>query len=249
MIKDAYYFPHDSNARFDPKILKMRAKFGLEGYGFYFCVLEIMRDNSDYMLDKDELDVISFQLQIEESKAKAMLDFCLNIGLFYEKNNKIFSDSFLLRMNEMDELRAKRAEAGRKGGKAKAKLKQNCGNEQALKESKEKESKVNKNIDIYTDNNINNFIKLLKENNYRFIDTKQNRELISIAILNEPSFKLWDEVIKKSLNKGHFIDDRFMPLSLERMLENYSKILEDSYGLTTINEQKTKNEVKDLWTQ
>ncbi len=31
--KDAYYFPHDCNARNDPKILALRSVFGAEGYG------------------------------------------------------------------------------------------------------------------------------------------------------------------------------------------------------------------------
>lgn len=30
------YFPHDSNARNDAKILKVRMKYGAEGYGVYF---------------------------------------------------------------------------------------------------------------------------------------------------------------------------------------------------------------------
>lgn len=32
-VKDCYYFPHDSNARSDPKIMALIQKYGIEGYG------------------------------------------------------------------------------------------------------------------------------------------------------------------------------------------------------------------------
>lgn len=147
MNKDAFYFSHDSNARFDTKILKLRAKFGLEGYGFYFCLLEIMRDNSNYMFNCADIETIPLQLQIDCSKAKTMLDFCLSVGLFLQdKEKNIYSESFLKRMNKMNTLRAKRQEAGRKGGIAKAKLKQNGSIKEKKIKEKEKEIKINKNI-------------------------------------------------------------------------------------------------------
>jgi len=36
MKKEAYYFSHDSNARQDEKIIKLRMKLGWEGYGLYW---------------------------------------------------------------------------------------------------------------------------------------------------------------------------------------------------------------------
>lgn len=51
-MKDACYFSHDSNARNDPKILAMRAVFGMEGYGRYWCLIEILRDEDGYKLEK-----------------------------------------------------------------------------------------------------------------------------------------------------------------------------------------------------
>ena len=48
--KDAYYFPHDCNARNDPKVLALRSVFGAEGYGVYFMTIEILREQPDYRL-------------------------------------------------------------------------------------------------------------------------------------------------------------------------------------------------------
>jgi len=145
MAKDAYYFSHDSNARFDPKILKLKCKFGLEGYGFYFSILEIMRDACDYMLNIEEIDALAYELQIEEKKIKSMIEICIEIGLFIQENNKIYSKSFLNRMEDMNLLRAKRQEAGRKGGNAKATLKQNPSKDVAtLKQNPSKALALNK---------------------------------------------------------------------------------------------------------
>ena len=151
-MKDAYYFSHDSNARFDLKMLKLRARFGLEGYGFYFCLLEIMRDSSDYSIDINDLDVLAFQLGIEIEKAKNILQLCYEINLLILEDKKIVSKSFLKRMEAMNELRVKRKQAGKKGGlknspnkqnesKPEANLKQNESKIEALKEKKIKEKK------------------------------------------------------------------------------------------------------------
>lgn len=144
MNKDAYYFSHDSNAFHDPKIIKLRSKHGLEGYGFYWAIIEYLRNQSDYCILEEDLDLLSFYLNFEESKIKHLLSTCLAIGLLKKENGKVFSDSLLRRMDKANKIRGERVRAGRKGGMAKAKSKQNPSKSLALKESKGKESKVNK---------------------------------------------------------------------------------------------------------
>lgn len=48
--KDAYFFSHDCNARNDPKILALRSVYGAEGYGVYFMLVEILREQPEYRL-------------------------------------------------------------------------------------------------------------------------------------------------------------------------------------------------------
>ena len=60
-MKDAYYFSHDSNARHDPKILEMRAAYGAKGYGWYWMIIEILRDQEAYRIKvKDSIWGVSF---------------------------------------------------------------------------------------------------------------------------------------------------------------------------------------------
>ena len=60
MKKDAYYFPHFSNARNDSKIIKIRRILGLEGYAIYFMLLEILREQGDFKYPISGLDDLSF---------------------------------------------------------------------------------------------------------------------------------------------------------------------------------------------
>ena len=149
MDKDAYYFSHDSNAFHDPKIIKLRAKYGLEGYGFYWAVIEHLRNQPQYLLLEDDLDLLSFHLHSDESKIKQMLNTCLAIGLLETEDGKVFSESLLRRMDRADKIRKKRSDAGKMGGRPKANEKQNESKTKALKERKGKEKKE-KEIEIRT---------------------------------------------------------------------------------------------------
>lgn len=269
-MKDAYYFSHDSNARFDPKILKLRAKYGLEGYGFYFCLLEIMRDCSNYLLNKNDFETIAYQLNLDIKKAEILIKFCVEIDLISEKisekNNFYYSKSFLERMAEMNTIREKRKQAGSKGGsKTQANFKQNSSKTQALKESKVKESKVkeikeNNNIflldekkqkiDPYFDKRIIEIISEYKNANKGYYQNNSDKLLLSEFLNIEEDVELWLEVIRKSANKGHISKDgKFIKLSFKNMLNNYSSILNDSYNLVddlgSIDEEELRKKELD----
>lgn len=147
MSKDAYYFSHDSNAFHDQKIIKLRMEFGLEGYGFYWALIEILRNESNYEIEND-CDALSFHLNIPNLRITRLMNKCISVGLFVETNNIIYSESLKTRMNIVD----KRRVSGSKGGKAKAlatdllqaKAKQTSKQNSSLKESKGKEKKEDK---------------------------------------------------------------------------------------------------------
>lgn len=110
--EEAYYFSHDSNAHQDEKILELRAKWGWEGYGLYWGVVELMREQSNYRLtNSDSLSKkISLQLSVTEEVAKNFIDDCVDIGLFEMQNGSLYSESLLRRMAAKD----KRSQRARK---------------------------------------------------------------------------------------------------------------------------------------
>ncbi len=149
MSKDAFYFSHDSNARNDQRRMKVRMEYGMEGYGVYFGIIEILREQAEYTLLFDDLESISFDLRVDLEKVE---DIVSNYNLFVVEGMSMFySKSLKRRMEKLDLIKEKRAEAGRLGGKSSSKSKANAkAKVKHLEASKgdksiEDKSKVNKN--------------------------------------------------------------------------------------------------------
>ncbi len=158
MSKDAYYFTHDCNARNDPKILALRSIYGAEGYGWYFMILEMFREQEDHQLPLNEYTyaILSLQLHGKKSKIEKFLtDCCEKFHLFEKNSDFFFSSSFKHRMLIVDEKREKaRISASKRwGGDMRTQCDGNAMAERTLcdgnarKETKGKESKVKETIE------------------------------------------------------------------------------------------------------
>lgn len=150
MSKDAYYFSHDSNARNDIKIVKLRHELGLEGYGLYWCVIEMLRESDKYELPIESIPLICFELRFDEKKFEILFD----CELLFKGKKMFYSKSLKNRMLRLDEIKQKRKIAGAKGGKSKASAKQVLSKSKA---SKVKQSKVNESIVEYIKEECNGF--------------------------------------------------------------------------------------------
>jgi hypothetical protein len=117
MAKDAVYFSHDSNARRDPKILTLRSLWGAQGYGWWWIVVEVLREQDGYKLqiDRHTLGALAFEFGgATADDATNFLDSCLEIGLLQkDESGKIFSPSLFRRMSFLEEARQKKADAAR----------------------------------------------------------------------------------------------------------------------------------------
>lgn len=113
-IKTTNYFSHDSNARNDEKVIRLRMKHGAAGYGIYFMILERLREDANYMSVKD-YNMIAFDLRVDAALVKSIVE---DFGLFTftEDGKHFYSDSFARRMYVMEEARSRRSVAGKKGG-------------------------------------------------------------------------------------------------------------------------------------
>ena len=144
MNKDAYYFPHDSNARNDQRLLKVRMQHGMQGYGIYFGIVEILREQENYTLTLSDIPSLGYDLRVE---VEVIEEIVFNYDLFIIEDDRFYSDSLKRRLEKMDEMKQKRVEAGRKGGIASAKIKQKSSNAKPLNKTKQtKQTKLN-NID------------------------------------------------------------------------------------------------------
>jgi hypothetical protein len=121
--KDSIYFEHDYNARNDMRILRLRERFGWEGYGLWWAFLEVMREQANAMVKYSDCNTIAMQLQCirnanamptqcERIKLTDLVDFCLEEGLLVRENGFIFSKRMqrdFLHMKERSENASKSA--------------------------------------------------------------------------------------------------------------------------------------------
>lgn len=151
--KDAFYFPHDCNARNDNKILALRSIYGSEGYGIYWMIIEVLRDQPGYKypLGKFAFKGLAMELHCDSKLLEDLvMDCCTEFvddssSLLSMDDNYLWSVSLLRRMKNVDEISEVRKAAAQKRWDSKA-------NANALqlqskeKKSKEEKSKVKKSI-------------------------------------------------------------------------------------------------------
>jgi len=150
-MKDAYYFKHDSNARNDIKIKRLIKVYGLEGYGKYWILVEILREQDGYRLSLNSTKYpyaeVADELRCTEKEAKHFINDCIKEFHLLETDGQyLWSNSLLRRMAMWDEFREKQAQKAHKRwsknkSNATAMPRQSRGNASIVKESKVKERK------------------------------------------------------------------------------------------------------------
>lgn len=89
MKKDAFYFPHYCNARHDRKIKRVIKELGVEGYGIYFMLLEVLREQTDFKFPMDDIDLLADEFGTSEQKVRTVI---CNYQLFeVDEQHRFFS--------------------------------------------------------------------------------------------------------------------------------------------------------------
>jgi len=134
------YFSHDYHARSDPKIIKLRMKYGFEGVGLYWSIIEILYESNGRVM-RTECERIAYELRIEIERIAEIIDTDL-----FQKDDKYFwSDSVLKRLNIREEKSEKaRDSANKRWGNKDLTTHANALPAQSERNAiKEKKSKVN----------------------------------------------------------------------------------------------------------
>ena len=116
MAKDAYYFSHDSNAKDDPKCMLLIEELQLEGYGIYWLLVEVLREQENYKYPLRMVPVLARKFLTTKEK---MLAVIYKYDLFVVENEEFFySESLNRRMGLMNNKREQARLAGKKSGEA-----------------------------------------------------------------------------------------------------------------------------------
>jgi len=164
MEKDAFYFPHFCNARHDRKIKRLRKELGTEGYGIFFMLLEILRDQIDFKYPMKDIDLLAEEFGTSEQKVRVTI---CNYQLFeLDEKEQFFSPKLVLYLQPYMKMKEQRRLAGVKSGEARKLTSGEKENERPFngcstddqrelneneqsKQSKIKESKVKENKNKY----------------------------------------------------------------------------------------------------
>jgi hypothetical protein len=107
------YFTHDSNAFSDPKILKLRKTYGVEGYGIFFVLLEKLSASNSYRIDIRNIEDLAYDMRVEDEK---LLNIINNYDLFKTETEGtetfFYCPSHRLKMQYKDERADKKRLAG-----------------------------------------------------------------------------------------------------------------------------------------
>jgi len=146
------YLQHQSNSFTDIKIIKMRSKLGIESYGIFWALLELLF-NEENKLCIDDYSVLAFSLQCDADKLKSVIEdfdlFVIEDGCFYSKRLNNHIDTI-----NSKSIKAKES-ASKRWNNANAMQTHSDSNASRVDYSKEEKSKVKKNnkkgVDYYND--------------------------------------------------------------------------------------------------
>ena len=114
-MKESYYFSHDSNARNDEKILMLRAAHGLEGYGAFWVLIEMMFENAETALSHSKTKGLAVNYNIDITVLESVINTCITENLFASDGEFFWSESLRRRKKKYQDLKEKKSEAGKKG--------------------------------------------------------------------------------------------------------------------------------------
>jgi|GEM_PF-5332459 len=120
MKRDVYWFSHDANARRDQKMIMMRHVYGAEGYGWFWMLIEMMRETEDHRLKltgKYTMTALAKELD-SNCNANALqkyIEDCIEEFELFETDGEYFwSPALCRRMVKYHETVDKRREAASK---------------------------------------------------------------------------------------------------------------------------------------
>jgi uncharacterized protein YdaU (DUF1376 family) len=105
------YFLHQSDSFTDYKIIKMRSKLGIESYGIFWAVLELLFKEEN-KLCIDDYEPLAYSLQCDADKLKSVIEdfdlFVIEDDCFYSKRLNEHIEEINNKSNKAKENAAKR---------------------------------------------------------------------------------------------------------------------------------------------
>lgn len=108
------FFGHDSNASNDPRIKKLLTKYGYEGTGLYWHMIELISRHLDPPREQscilqEDVDVLAYDGHIQPTQALDIVNFMIDIGLFEKSEcGKLKNIKVLRRLSDAQKKKIRR---------------------------------------------------------------------------------------------------------------------------------------------
>lgn len=174
-MKKSYYFQHDFEAISDPKIQYILAKFGAEGYGLWWRIVEMLHQDEHNRLPLKPYVFFALdgQLALDNGVSKSFIDTCIeDVELLQSDGEYFWSERVLKNVGKMQDIKEKRSSAGKKSAEKRSEnqevatsVEQNPTSveQNSTKENKRKENKQ------YTKPSLSEVIEFFNQNGFEDI--------------------------------------------------------------------------------
>ena len=125
MSKSTYWFKHDVNAHLDGKVKALMAVYGAEGYGYYWIIIELMRQEDGCKLSiSRKFDIPSLAQSLpncDKDKCKEFIDDCIEEFELFKTDGEFMWSDRLMESYEAQQSKSRKAQmaAYKKHGKDK----------------------------------------------------------------------------------------------------------------------------------
>ena len=112
-MKKTYYFSHDHYSRCDMKIILLQSKYGMEGFGIYWAIIEKLHENNGWL--QNDCSILAYEFRVKEDIIKDIIN---SFDLFIFKDKSFSSNRVLFNLERISEKSAKaKAAASRRWDK------------------------------------------------------------------------------------------------------------------------------------
>ena len=117
-MKKVQYFPHDYNARNDPKLIEVKMDMGNSGVGIYWSLIEMLYEEGG-KIEMKRIKAIAYSLNECLANVEQLLS---NYDLFANDGVYFWSNSVLHRLESIENISKERRKAAKKSVKARAEI-------------------------------------------------------------------------------------------------------------------------------
>lgn len=94
-MRNDKFFKHDASASSDEKIMNLLQKEGLKGYGAYWVILEVLRNQTNFIASYELLQSLAFRLRVHKAY---LLKIVKDFGLFCCEEERFYSPGMQRRL-------------------------------------------------------------------------------------------------------------------------------------------------------